>query len=194
MNSRSYKMEARAEAADATRRRILDAARTLFFAHWYDEVTLNGIAGAAGVSHQTVLNHFGSKDGVFSALTELLQVEVIERRGEVRPGDTAHALELLLEQYETFGLANVRAAQQEHRVPALHAALERARASHRAWVEHAFAHILPQAGAVRRQKIAALLAATEVAAWKSLRHDYGFSKRDTAAAIGVLVSALEAQS
>ena len=64
---------------------------------------------------------------------------------------------------------------------------------HREWVERTFAPSIPASGAARRQKIAAYLAATEVAAWKSLRHDYGFSKRDTAAAMTTLIKALEVQ-
>jgi AcrR family transcriptional regulator len=185
-------MEARADAVNDTRERILAAARTMFFENWYDEVTLSGIASSAGVSHQTVLNHFGSKDGVLSALVEQQQAEVITLR-DVTPGDTPAAVAALMVQYEIMGLANVRATAVEHRVPALHEALQNARTWHREWVERTFAHALPASGASRRHRIAAYLAATEVASWKSLRHDYGFSARDTAAAILTLVTALEAQ-
>jgi AcrR family transcriptional regulator len=185
-------MEARAGAVNDTRGRILASARSLFFENWYDEVTLSGIASSAGVSHQTVLNHFGSKDGVLSALVEQQQAEVMTLR-DVEPGDTAAAIDALMVQYEAMGLANVRATAVEHRVPALHTALENARTWHREWVERTFAHALPPSGAPRRRRIAAYLAATEVASWKSLRHDYGFNARDTAAAILALVTALEAQ-
>ena len=52
MNSqtRTYKMDARRAAAEATRDRILDVARQAFLDSWYDEVTIGGIAKAAGVS------------------------------------------------------------------------------------------------------------------------------------------------
>ena len=190
---RTYTMGDRADAVDTTRQRILAAARTLFFENWYDDVTLNGIASAAGVSHQTVLNHFGSKDGVLSAVTETVHAETAGLRNAGEPGDTEAAVQALMAQYEASGLANFRATCEEHRVPALKAALDDARRWHREWVERTFAHALPASGAARRQKIAAYLAATEVAAWKSLRHDYGFSKRDTAAAISSLIKALEVQ-
>ena len=190
---RTYTMGDRADAVDTTRQRILTAARTLFFENWYDDVTLNGIASAAGVSHQTVLNHFGSKDGVLSAVTETLHAETAVLRSAAEPGNTDAAVQALVAQYETSGLANFRATCEEHRVPALKAALDDARIWHREWVERTFAHALPASGTARRQKIAAYLAATEVAAWKSLRHDYGFSKRDTAAAITTLLKALEVQ-
>lgn len=185
-------METRVGAMNDTRERILAAARTLFFEKWYDEVTLNSIARSAGVSHQTVLNYFGSKDGVLSALVEQQQAEVTRLR-DVEPGDVAGAVNALMMQYEAMGLANFRAMCVEHRVPGLHAALENARGWHREWIERTFAHSLPASGVIRRRRIAAYLAATEVSSWKSLRHDYGFSARDTAAAILTLVVALEAE-
>ena len=191
MKSRTYVMEARADRVDDTRRRILDGARRLFAEQWYDDVTLNSLAQAAGVSHQTVLNHFGSKEGVLAELTRTIEDEVEAATTGAPPSDTATAVRLLLERYEEMGLGNARLVVQEHRVPALHEALERARTSHRAWVESVFAHCLAASGPSRRQKIAALLAATEVMAWKSIRHDYGFSKADTLRAISALVQAAE---
>lgn len=193
MESRTYTMDARAGAVEATRQRIVEVAAALFAEHWWDEVTLARIAGESGVSHQTVLNHFGSKDGVLAALIEHEAGDAVERRVAVAPGDTAAAVALLLRQYERFGLTNVRATQQEHRVPALKAALDGARAFHREWIERTFAHALPDTQPERRQKIAAFLGATEVAVWKSLHHDYGYSKRDTAVAMTRMINALEAQ-
>jgi AcrR family transcriptional regulator len=193
MKSRSYTMVARVTSVDETRQRILAAARTLFFEQWYEDVTLAGIAEAAKVSHQTVLNHFGSKDGVFASLAEVVEAETGDRKAAASRGGTAAALDLLLEQYEAAGLANARLVMQEHRSGAVHDVLERARARHRAWVEEVWADHLPPSGPARRQKVAALLAATEVMAWKAIRHDYGFSRRDTAAAIHAVVAGLEAQ-
>jgi AcrR family transcriptional regulator len=186
-------MDARAEAMEATRQRILDAAWALFYEHWWEDVTLNGIAAAAGVSHQTVLNHFGSKDAVLSAIVAQAHAEILALREQAQPGDSDAAVAVLIQQYEESGLPNVRAVYQEHRVPALKEALDHGRKVHRAWVERTFAHALPPAGAARRQKVAAFLAATELTAWKALRHDYGFSKRDTAAAMTKIIEALEAE-
>ena len=194
MESRPYTMDARAEAVEATRLRVLESARRLFEEHWWDEVTLAAIARGAGVSHQTVLNHFGSKDGVLSGLMEHEYDDTIEHRMRVAPGDTAAAIELLLGQYEETGLINARASHQEHRVPALHAALDEARAAHRAWIERTFPHALPESEPERTQRVAAFLGATEVAMWKSLRHDYGFTERDTAVAMTQIINALEAAS
>ena len=186
-------MAARADGVEDTRRRVLAAARELFSSQWYDDVTLASIADGAGVSHQTVLNHFGSKEGVFAALAHEVEAEIAAVDARAEPGDTATAVRTLLDRYEAMGLANARMVVQEHRVQALHDVLERGRVLHRAWVERTFAHRLPPSGPRRRHKVAALLAATEVMAWKALRYDYGFSRADTRAAITMLIETLEGQ-
>lgn len=47
---------------------ILKAARTLFLDRGYDGVSMDDIAGLAGVARQTVFNCYGSKDAVFRAM------------------------------------------------------------------------------------------------------------------------------
>lgn len=191
MSTRTYDMTKRTETAEDTRLRIVLGARKLFAEFWYDEVTLAGIAREAGVSHQTVLNHFGSKEGVVAAVTDLIDLEIADREAVPDPDDTAASIRVLLDRYEEMGLENARLVVQEHRAPALHASLEKARAHHRAWVEAAFAHSLPAGGVERTRKLAALIAATEVMAWKAVRHDYGFSKEDTYAAFSATIRAIE---
>ncbi len=51
----------------AKRAAILDAARDLFIQHGFDGVSMDQIAGAAGVSKLTVYSHFGDKENLFSA-------------------------------------------------------------------------------------------------------------------------------
>ena len=48
MKTRAYSMELRAAAAEATRERVLAAAREAFLEGWYDEVTIASVALAAG--------------------------------------------------------------------------------------------------------------------------------------------------
>lgn len=191
MSARTYDMTKRTETAEDTRLRIVRVTRKLFSELWYDEMTLALIAREAGVSHQTVLNHFGSKDGVIAAVTDLIDAEISARESVPDPGDTDAAIRVLLDRYEQIGLENVRLVVQEHRAPALHASLEKARTHHRAWVETAFAHSLPSRGVTRQRKIAALIAVTEVMAWKAVRHDYGFSREDTFEAIAAAIRAIE---
>jgi AcrR family transcriptional regulator len=55
---------------EALRQRILDAARGLFVKHPYEEVTLRMIAEAVEYTAPTILNHFGSKEGLIFAICE----------------------------------------------------------------------------------------------------------------------------
>src|ERR1051325_4467160 len=59
--SRPYRATFRAEQAQATRRRILEAARRLVLERGYGPVTMQDVATESGVAYQTVFSQFGSK-------------------------------------------------------------------------------------------------------------------------------------
>ncbi len=65
-------MSLRAEQARLTRRRIVDAATTLFLEQGYAATTLAQIAAAAGVSVQTVYNAVGGKAVVLKAAYDVV--------------------------------------------------------------------------------------------------------------------------
>lgn len=48
--------------------RVVRAGRDLFFEHGFEAVTTDALAKAAGVSKTTIYKHFGSMEGVFSAV------------------------------------------------------------------------------------------------------------------------------
>ena len=50
-----------------TRRAILEAARSAFAAHGYDQTTIRSVAATAGVDPSMVMRYFGSKAGLFTA-------------------------------------------------------------------------------------------------------------------------------
>lgn len=182
---RTYEMSARADAVIATRDRIARAAMALFLEHSYEEVTLVRIAKAAGVSHQTVLNHFDSKDGVVLAVIELFKAERLPSRYEAEPGDVAGAVRAVVADYEGMGDANFRWAATGP--GALDDMLDDARRGHQAWLVHMFGGRLPRAGAARRRAIHALHAATDVYTWKLLRRDLGQSRNETEKTMADLV-------
>jgi AcrR family transcriptional regulator len=66
---RPYRSEARAEAAERTRSRVLDAGRYLFSRKGIDATTIGQIAERAGVSEATVYSLVKSKAGLLQALT-----------------------------------------------------------------------------------------------------------------------------
>lgn len=51
-------------------RRILEAARSHFYAHGLERASVEAIAADAGVSKMTVYSHFGSKEGLFEAVVQ----------------------------------------------------------------------------------------------------------------------------
>ncbi len=71
-----------------TRRAILEAARSAFAAHGYDQTTIRGVAAVAGVDASMVMRYFGSKAGLFAAAStadlEVLDLTAVPegRRGE----------------------------------------------------------------------------------------------------------------
>ena len=58
------------QSRDEQRRRILDAARELFGARSFDDVTMADVAERAGVARATVFNHFPGKHALVEAITE----------------------------------------------------------------------------------------------------------------------------
>ena len=72
MSKRPYRQELRAEAAKETRERILDALDALLRDQPAKPVSVEEIADRARVSRSTVYLAFGSRSGLFDALTERL--------------------------------------------------------------------------------------------------------------------------
>lgn len=74
MATRKYEQRLRAEAAEETRRRILDAVYERLRAAPAEPVSLDRVARMAGVSRSTIYLIFGSRAGLFDALgTDLRQ-------------------------------------------------------------------------------------------------------------------------
>ena len=76
MTPRSYQMQARAEAAAATRQRILDATIELYREVGIPKTTLKAVADRADVSRGTILHHFGSAEGLLGAVTDSILGEL----------------------------------------------------------------------------------------------------------------------
>jgi AcrR family transcriptional regulator len=190
---RPYRMTARAEAAAATGERILEAATELFHERPYDEVTLEDVARRAGVSSQTVIRRYGSKEGLFTTgAFEWGVKRVMDQRNEAPIGDIRGAVENLVEHYEELGDAVLGWLRDEDRFPAVRQITDNGRRLHREWVERTFAPMLAgRRGKARERRLAELIAVTDVLFWKLLRRDLGLSRRDTAAAISEILKSLE---
>jgi AcrR family transcriptional regulator len=178
-SARAYTMSSRADAVASTKERIATAALELLMERRYDDVTLTDIATAAGVSHQTVLNHFESKEGVAFAAADLVVESTNAARAGVTAGDTAGAIRHLVADYEQIGDANARWAMDVEHLGSLAPLIEQARQTHRAWLETTFEPYLPADAKARRRVVNALHAATDVYTWKLLRRDLGLTRAET---------------
>jgi len=74
--------------SEATRERILEAARGLFCEHGFERTTIRAVAAAASIAPAMVIRYFGGKEALFAAATEIdLRVPDLaevapDRRGE----------------------------------------------------------------------------------------------------------------
>lgn len=183
-------MVVRADAVEGTRARILEAAYELWLAEPYDEVSLERVAARAGVTKQTLIRHFGSKDKLAIATVDWQRPREEAARA-AEPGNVSAAVTALLARYEQMGDANVRLLALEDRVPAIRYLLEQGRESHRQWIEKAFEPFLPaRGGAAYDTRVMAFYAATEIMVWKLLRRDFSLSRKQTEAVLLELVSGL----
>jgi AcrR family transcriptional regulator len=183
-------MSARTEAKAATRDRIAHATLPLLLNWAYEEVTLESIAEAAGVSHQTVLNHYGSKEGAALAAIELLREQTDHVRQQARGGDVASVVAALMTQYERFGDANVRWAMAGERLGRLGSLVRAARRAHHDWLQRVLANRLPASANERRRTVNALHAVTDVYTWKLLRRDLSLGRAETERTMATMVEAL----
>jgi AcrR family transcriptional regulator len=187
---RPYRMAARAQAAQATAERILDAAIDGFWER-PGSVSLETVARRAGVTKQTVLRRFGSRAELVAAAAERELARVEAERGDVVPGDVAGAVRALVAHYERVGDAVLRLLAEEARRPELRTLAERGRAYHARWCERAFAPALDGLrGAERARRHAQLVVVTDVHAWKLLRRDRGLSRRQAETALRELLAPL----
>jgi AcrR family transcriptional regulator len=85
MATRRYEQRQRAEAAEQTRRRILDAVIERLRESPAEPVSIDRIADMAGVARSTVYAIFGSRAGLFDAVAaEVLESESYERLLEAK--------------------------------------------------------------------------------------------------------------
>lgn len=189
---RPYRQVARAQAQERTRDALIAAAQREFFAGRWDEASLEAIAASAGSTKQTLLRHFGSKDGLLERALERGFDEVRDQRFAAPQGDVGGAVDNLLEHYDRWGERAMRiAAAGELGEPAT--GLGRiARQLHYEWVEHAFGPSLARLSAKQRARCrAALIALCDVHTWWLLSRDLELPRAEVRAtlinAIGSLI-------
>ena len=203
--TRSYDMSLRSRLAAETTERIVDAVEALLAEGPLVGVTLKAIAARSRVTVQTVLRHMGSRDGCIEAVGRRIGERIEHQRGRSAPGDVDGAIDDLVAHYEAEGRLVLNLLAQEHGDdPLAHQAVEAGRSYHRAWVRRCF---MPRRTAAsgpggtdtplehdedeaERERVDALVAATDLYVWKLLRLDLGRSREATGAVLRRLVRAV----
>lgn len=180
MPPRAYRQSARANAVQDTERQIVDALIALLEGRWFDEITLDDIAAAAGTTRQTVIRRFGSKTGVLSAMASQMDASIRAQRWSTPAQSVADIVTLLMDDYERTGDIIVRTLGQEARIPEFAAVLDRGRRGHREWIEDMFRTWLDKLDDQSRgDRLAQLLAQTDVWIWHLLRRTQRHSAVET---------------
>jgi len=159
----------------------------------FDEVTLADIADGAGVTVQTVIRRFGSKEDLFSFLAERERARIIEEREPIASGGGSleTAVRSLVGHYENDGRTVINLLNQESRFPMIAEVLAEGRMIHESWVEEHCAPVLAGvAGHERKRVFEAAMAATDVYVWKLLRLDRGLSRGEVETTMLTLLEGL----
>jgi AcrR family transcriptional regulator len=170
--TRAYRQEARARASERTRQALLDAAEGEFFAGRWEQASLESIAARARVTKQTLLRHFGSREGLLKQAALRAADTVRDERWAAPSGDIGGAIDNLIDHYERWG-------ERALRIGSVDELAQSARELHYEWVEHAFGPWLNGVrGKARTRRRAALIAVCDVHTWWLLSHDLGLSRHE----------------
>src|SRR3954462_6387365 len=179
---RTYRMVARAEAAAATRERLLASAWRHFSRQVFDGVRLSDVPRDARASGPTPHPHLGTKDGLFVAAWRGTMAPEGARRDSAPPGDVGEAIRVLYDSYDKDGDAVLRLLTQEERIPAVHEMAEAGRGWHRAWVERTFEP-------ADERRLVSLIVATDLLTWKLLRREMGLGRSTAERIVTEMVTA-----
>ena len=181
-------MTARASAVEQTRRRVLEATVALHLRRLSADISLIDVAEEAQVSVQTVLRHFGSRDGLLEAALQWATDDVEQER-RVEPGDVTAAVRAVVDHYELRGDGVLLLLAQEGSEALAARVTTHGRAVHRRWVTDTFGPLLAR-GVGREEALDLLVVATDVYTWKLLRRDRRLSLARTRARMEALVRAV----
>ena len=179
--TRRYELRKRADAMEATRRRITEAAMELHGSVGPARTTMSAVAERAGVQRQTVYRHFANDEELLAACSSHFAALHPWPDPSRWPsiGDPAERLRVALDElyawYEVTGSMWTTVLRDETLVPAVGPAL----APLRAYLDDA-ARMLAAGWGARGGRRTTLLAATRHAVdfhtWRSLARDGGLSR------------------
>lgn len=200
-SKRPYKKVARAQAQERTRETLLQAAAEEVERDRWTQTSLESVAERAGVTKQTALRHFGSKQGLLDAVIGRTSSIVVKERAAAPIGDIPAAVANLVRHYERYGDmvtrmlpyrdAVVRVLGHERRPSLVRRAVDRGQEVHEDWVLRTFEPQLAKLDSpASERRLAQLVAVCDVYVWKVLRRDLGLEMPEVEAALAELIERL----
>ncbi|MGI8863647.1 MAG: TetR/AcrR family transcriptional regulator [Solirubrobacteraceae bacterium] len=186
---RSYTQTARAKSQERTREALIGAAAEAFFSGRWEHVSLAEMALAAGVTKQTLLRHFGCKQGLLEQMLRHGFDLVRDQRWAAPTDDIAGAVDNLLDHYEQVGERAIVIGNGGGASKAVTELGDSARQLHYDWVQHVFGAWLERLRPKDRARCrAALIALCDVQAWWLWSHELGMPRAEARA---TLIQAIE---
>ena len=183
-------MTARADAAAATRERLLAAAWEHFGSRPYEEVRLQDVASDAGVTVQTLYLRFGNKDDLLTEAYRWWGTKEMAARDAARGEEVAEAVTIVFAHYEAHGPAILRMLSQEDRLPPVRLLMDVGRDYHQRWAEGTFEPLLHGLrGRRRERRLIGIVAVTDVLVWKLLRVDMGVERTEAEQIVSDMIRA-----
>lgn len=195
---RTYNNVARAQAQERRQDALLDAARDeLFGGSWqsWQKTSLDTLAKRAGVTKQTLLRYFGSKEGLLMQTLVRGYSQIRDQRWSAPVGDIAGIVDNLLDHYDDWGKHSRRlGAWEQTGSTFLVRVVQAARQVHYDWVDYAFAPWLQRLGGDERaRRRAALIAICDVQTWSVLAVDLELARPDVHSILTDLIERLLAE-
>jgi AcrR family transcriptional regulator len=180
---------ARKDSQERTREALLDAADDEFYNDRWQKTSLDTLAAKAGVTKQTLLRNFGSKDGLLVKAIVRGSVQVRDQRWSTPTADVEGAVENLLDHYDEWGQRSLRIGAWLGGHAILSTLSQIARQVHYEWVDYAFGMWLePMEEPARARVRATLIALCDVHTWSLLSNDLQLPREEVRA---IIVNAID---
>ena len=184
-SAREYRMTARAQAAERTGERIIDAMLGLYADVPYDQIRLDDVASTAEVTVQTVIRRFGTKPGLLAATVERELAALAADRAAAVGESPEETVSSLVRYYENHGALILKLYAEAGQAPGVPELAARSRSYHVEWCKTAFGTHLAsgQDRTTRGRRLAQVVAICDATTWRILRFDGGLSARQAELAI-----------
>jgi AcrR family transcriptional regulator len=173
---------------------LIDAATGEFFEGNWLKASLASLSARAGVTKQTLLRHFGSKDGLLMKSLIRGDGQARDQRWSTPTDDVAGAIDNVLDPYQAWGEPSMRIGALQSGPTILALFSQVARQFHYDWIEHAFGQWLEGLDEdARTRRRAALIVICDVQTWWILSHDLGLPRSEVSAILTDLAERLIAK-